>query len=608
MGEPVVPKVEQPLGSGLARGAVALVALALWLAGCAGPGGPATPPSAVTATAVAGGVLVEWDGGAGASGFTVLRAEGGADLLAIASVPADARAYVDYTAAPDGAYFYAVAALGPTGPGDPVMQRSRWAVSPRPGNLLSVVIDGSGTVHVQGAAAPVTCTDDCVVGFEPGAEAVLEGEGGELGFAGFGSPCGPHASCRLTMDDDNEVTALFRARVLRLGIDGDAPASVVTHPTDDRGVSACELSPGEECLLGFTYTGGDSLQVSVTAAPLDGSRVAGLEGDCATGGSYCVVDVAGPSRVSVLAARVPVAVADEFAVRSDGTHQVEAPGVLDNDEVGSVAQAQLESFAGPGHVELGADGSFKYSPADGSDGTVSFSYRVRGTHGVLSAPATVTLHVLDRPVAVDDAYATLEDEELRVPAAQGILANDTYLTGSARAELLSVDGHGSVDLDPDGAFTYRPERDATAAVSFAYRVVDALGQTSDPATVSIAITPVNDPPSFELAHDEVRTGRNQLVVLPGFAHGLSPGGGPDEAGQTLRFQVTRRPGPNPNLLENPSISSDGTLRLRTRWINYTPGRATYEVVLIDDGGTANGGSNTSPVRTFTLVLTGGDDD
>ena len=77
-------------------------------------------------------------------------------------------------------------------------------------------------------------------------------------------------------------------------------------------------------------------------------------------------------------------------------------------------------------------------------------------------------------------------------------------------------------------------------------------------------------------------------------------GRPTKSGQTLTFQITNNS--NAALFSAaPAVSSTGTL-------TYTPasnggGTATITVNLKDNGGTANGGVDTSPSQTFTITVT-----
>ena len=108
----------------------------------------------------------------------------------------------------------------------------------------------------------------------------------------------------------------------------------------------------------------------------------------------------------------------------------------------------------------------------------------------------------------------------------------------------------------------------------------------------------NQPPSFT-------KGANQSVLenagpqtVANWATAISPGP-PSESGQTVTFIVSNN---NTALFSaQPAVSSSGTL-------TYTPatnvcGAATVSVQAHDDGGTANGGQDTSAAQTFTITVT-----
>jgi VCBS repeat-containing protein len=155
--------------------------------------------------------------------------------------------------------------------------------------------------------------------------------------------------------------------------------------------------------------------------------------------------------------------------------------------------------SGPTHGTLtqNADGSFSYSPALNFNGTDSFTYQA--TDGVAASNvATVTLTVTavnDPPVAADDAYTntTPEDTPLVVPA-PGLLANDTDADGDPlTVQLVSEPTHGVLTANADGSFKYTPAADYHGLDSFTYCACDGTA-ASNVATVTISITPVNDPP------------------------------------------------------------------------------------------------------------------
>ena len=97
--------------------------------------------------------------------------------------------------------------------------------------------------------------------------------------------------------------------------------------------------------------------------------------------------------------------------------------------------------------------------------------------------------------------------------------------------------------------------------------------------------------------DGARGRRAQTVT--GWATGISPGGGSDESSQVLNFIVTN----NNNSLFSVQPAIDAT----TGTLTYTPasngnGSATVTVMLQDNGGTANGGVDTSAAQTFTITV------
>jgi Big-like domain-containing protein len=195
-----------------------------------------------------------------------------------------------------------------------------------------------------------------------------------------------------------------------------------------------------------------------------------------------------------------VANPDSYSVTHDRSRTVAAPGVLAND-VGFLGSptAVLYSDVSHGALALRADGGFTYQPDDGFVGTDSFRYRAKD--GLLfTLPATVTISVTNAvPVAVADHYTAKTGVQLSVPA-PGVLVNDTDADGDTlKAELVDGGGNGSIDLDPDGSFTYKSGGSFVGDRTFTYRVSDGL-RWSAAATVTITVgsatpTPTPTPPT-----------------------------------------------------------------------------------------------------------------
>ena len=90
------------------------------------------------------------------------------------------------------------------------------------------------------------------------------------------------------------------------------------------------------------------------------------------------------------------------------------------------------------------------------------------------------------PKARDDAYRTKEDRTLR-RAAPGVLANDAAPDGGGlTARVVAQPTKGSLTLNPDGSFAYKPKRNAHGSDAFTYEVVDGQGRR-DTARVTIRV-------------------------------------------------------------------------------------------------------------------------
>src|SRR5436190_75472 len=194
----------------------------------------------------------------------------------------------------------------------------------------------------------------------------------------------------------------------------------------------------------------------------------------------------------------PVAANDDsYTTPEDTQLTVAAPGVLanDSDVDGDALNAVLVSQPTHGSLTLNNDGSFSYTPASDYLGSDSFTYKANDGQ-TDSGIATVSITIggsNDTPVAVNDSYSTPEDTQLTVGAPGG-LANDSEVDDDGRsAVLVNVPCHGTLTLKGDGSLVYMPALNFNGVDSFTYRATDGQAQ-SGIATVTIAVTPINDAP------------------------------------------------------------------------------------------------------------------
>lgn len=119
------------------------------------------------------------------------------------------------------------------------------------------------------------------------------------------------------------------------------------------------------------------------------------------------------------------------------------------------------------------------------------------------------------------------------------------------------------------------------------------------------IQPVNDPPDFTPGPDQATLENSGEQIVQNWATDISPGPS-NESNQNVTFiiediRIDEVFAESGSLFASaPSVNSDGTL-------SYTPepgayGTATVFVKAQDDGGTANGGNDTSAIKQFQITI------
>ena len=186
---------------------------------------------------------------------------------------------------------------------------------------------------------------------------------------------------------------------------------------------------------------------------------------------------------------------ESYQAREDEPLAVATPGVLrnDSDSEADSLTATLVTDATHGAVSLAANGAFTYTPAPDWWGTDSFTYRAHDG-SAYSQAATVTIvvaAVADVPAVLADRAETAEDQQVVIDP----LLNDFDADGDKLT--LSIVGrpvHGAVTVDGSGHVTYAPSANWFGTDAFSYRLNDGT-YFSAPATVTVTVAPVNDPPS-----------------------------------------------------------------------------------------------------------------
>ncbi|MCY3022432.1 MAG: HYR domain-containing protein, partial [Planctomycetota bacterium] len=208
-----------------------------------------------------------------------------------------------------------------------------------------------------------------------------------------------------------------------------------------------------------------------------------------------------------------------------------------------------------------------------------------------TAQFTVTVRDTLPPMARDGSVTTNEDQAVGV-----MLEASDLAVSDLTYRIVRAPASGSL-LGTGAYLVYTPAPDFNGVDSFAFTANDGTNADSNTAMVTITVNPVNDAPSFTVGPNQSTQSGAGLQTLYWWATNISPGP-PDEAAQQVWFETMND---NSTLFsQQPAVGYDGTLR-------YAPatgaaGVATVTVWAHDNGGTANGGVDTSAPQTFTIMV------
>ncbi len=184
-----------------------------------------------------------------------------------------------------------------------------------------------------------------------------------------------------------------------------------------------------------------------------------------------------------------------------------------SDPDNSVGELMFSESVAPtnGSVVINSDGTFTYTPNPDFNGSDTFTFLVDdGEGGSDTGTFTITVNpVNDAPIANDDSFTTDED----VPLAGTLTASDVdnVFADFTFAVGVTLPANGTVNVEPDGSFTYTPNSNFQGTDSFTFTVSDG-SLTSAEATVTITVNNVdNDAPVA--VDDSATTDEDTPVII-----------------------------------------------------------------------------------------------
>jgi large repetitive protein len=422
-------------------------------------------------------------------------------------------------------------------------------------------------------------------------------------------------------DPGEALTVAIGDGVLKNDTDADGTTGLTVEVVNDVDNGTLTLNPNGS----FTYTpnsgfsGNDTFTYKVK--------------DTSTGEST-------PATVTIKVQAAPQAVADGYSVNEDVQLVISSTsqGLLGNDT--DANQDPLEAIVvvqpANGTLSLNDDGTFTYQPNANFSGTDTFTYKANdGDADSNVATVTITVNAVnDAPVrtAGNPAEIRVDADSANTTAVTLGLSALTYGPGGGADETsqtftfkitaiptfmevykengtTKVNVNDVVTLDELKALKYKTLAGATGTGSITWTVQDSGGTTNGGVdtlteTLAVIIGDVNEAPvrtagslvAINVNEDSANTTAAGLG-LSGLTYG--PGGGSEEAGQTLAYKITSIPAflevfkANGNeVLANETITLDELRALTYKTLANASGTGGLIISVQDSGGTTGGGVDT----------------
>ncbi|MGB3192714.1 MAG: Ig-like domain-containing protein [Limnoraphis sp.] len=283
------------------------------------------------------------------------------------------------------------------------------------------------------------------------------------------------------------------------------------------------------------------------------------------------------------------------------------------------AQETTREVPGVGTYSVDDTGVVTFEPEPGFTGDSTINYTVEDEEGQPSEPAAINVTV--NPPANVPPTATNENANTPFETAATFNLADNVSDPDGNIELSSIDLDPSTpELDqqvvlPAGTFTVNDQAEATfdpvddfsGTVTLPYTVADDLGATSQPANLSVTVSPdANEPPTAEDVQASSILNNSNPIPLPLSTANFSD---PDGIVELINFTL---PDPTQGILLQDGVAVTNPIQVQRLTPNqldnlsFRPslgfaGNASFNYrVTDDDGATSNAANVTVPIIPFTV--------
>ena len=313
-------------------------------------------------------------------------------------------------------------------------------------------------------------------------------------------------SLTYTVKDDKGLTSNVATVSIAITATPTPPTSVADSFSVIKGASA-SINLANNDTAGTAAINRNSIVISTQ--PTNGSVTVGTDGNVTyqhnssntttDSFAYTIKDINGltsaPASVAVTVApannQAPVAVNDTATVLEGSSTNI---SILVNDTAptGGFDNASIVFTVLPtqGTIVKNANGTVAYTHSGNESTSDVFRYTVKGTNGVVSNEATVSITITpvnDAPVATNDTASVVEGGSVNI----NVLGNDSDIEGGidpASVTIILQPANGTVGVNTQtGVINYVHNGGISTSDSFTYTLKDIQGVVSNVATVSITV-------------------------------------------------------------------------------------------------------------------------